>query len=294
MSDAMTTAMTTAMKGKVVLVTGATAGIGEVTARELARMGARVVGVGRDPHKCAGVSASIKAASGNDDVEFLVADLSSLAQVRRLAEEFKSKYARLDVLVNNAGGYFNARQESADGIELTMALNHLNYFVLAHLLLDLLKSSAPARIVNVSSDAHRNGRIDFDDVEMSSGYNGWRMYSQSKLANVLFTYELARRLDGSGVTVNALHPGFVATNFGHNNGGMMGAVLKLFQRMAAKSPEQGAQTSLHLAASPEVEGVTGKYFADQKQVQSTTASYDEAAAKRLWAWSEEKTGIKVI
>jgi NAD(P)-dependent dehydrogenase (short-subunit alcohol dehydrogenase family) len=282
------------MKGKVVLVTGATAGIGEVTARELARMGARVVGVGRDPHKCADVSARIKAAAGADDIEFLVADLSSLAQVRRLADEFKSKYARLDVLVNNAGGFFSARRESADGIELTMALNHLNYFLLTGLLLDLLKASAPSRIVSVSSDAHRNAQIDFDDIEAKSKYSGWRLYGQSKLANVLFTYELARRLAGTGAAANALHPGFVATRFGHNNGGMMSAALKLFQKIAAKSPEQGAQTSLYLATSPQVDGVTGKYFADQKQVQSSAASYDEAAAKRLWAWSEEKTGMKVI
>ena len=285
--------MSDTMKGKVVLVTGATAGIGEVTARELARMGARVIGVGRDQHKCADVAARIRSTTSSEAVEFMVADLSSQAQVRRLADEFRRKYTRLDVLVNNAGGFFSTRQESADGIELTMALNHLNYFLLTHLLLDLLKSSEPSRIVNVSSDAHRNAQIDFEDIEAKRKYSGWRMYGQSKLANVIFTYDLARRLAGTSVTANALHPGFVATRFGHNNGGMMSAGLKLFQKIAAKPPEQGAQTSLYLATSPEVEGVTGKYFSDQKQVPSSQASYDESAAKRLWAWSEEKTGLLV-
>jgi NAD(P)-dependent dehydrogenase (short-subunit alcohol dehydrogenase family) len=281
------------MQNRVCVVTGATAGIGEVTARELARMGARVIGVGRNPQKCADTSARIQAATGNPAVEFLVADLSSQAQVRKLAAEIGQRAPRLDVLVNNAGAFLNTRQESADGIEMTMALNHLNYFLLTHLLLDQLKAGAPARIVNVSSDAHRNGRIDFDDIEARRKFNGWRMYSQSKLANVLFTQELARRLEGARVTANSLHPGFVATQFGHGNGGLVGAGLKLFQKIAALTPEQGAQTSLHLATSPEVEGVTGKYFSDRKQADPAPAARDQAAAERLWAWSEEKTGLPV-
>lgn len=281
------------MQNRVCVVTGATAGIGEVTARELARMGARVIGVGRNAQKCADTSARIQAATGNPAVEFLVADLSSQAQVRKLAAEIGQRAPRLDVLVNNAGAFLNTRQESADGIEMTMALNHLNYFLLTHLLLDQLKAGAPARIVNVSSDAHRNGRIDFDDIEARRKFNGWRMYSQSKLANVLFTQELARRLEGARVTANSLHPGFVATQFGHGNGGLVGAGLKLFQKIAALTPEQGAQTSLHLAASPDVEGVTGKYFSDRKQADPAPAARDQAAAERLWAWSEEKTGLLV-
>jgi NAD(P)-dependent dehydrogenase (short-subunit alcohol dehydrogenase family) len=281
------------MQNRVCVVTGATAGIGEVTARELARMGARVIGVGRNAQKCADTSARIQAATGNPAVEFLVADLSSQAQVRKLAAEIGQRAPRLDVLVNNAGAFLNTRQESADGIEMTMALNHLNYFLLTRLLLDQLKAGAPARIVNVSSDAHRNGRIDFDDIEARRKFNGWRMYSQSKLANVLFTQELARRLEGARVTANALHPGFVATQFGHGNGGLVGAGLKLFQKIAALTPEQGAQTSLHLATSPDVEGVTGKYFSDRKQVDPAPAARDQAAAERLWAWSEEKTGLLV-
>jgi retinol dehydrogenase 12 len=286
--------MANEMQGKVCMVTGATAGIGEVTARELARMGATVVGVGRNPEKCRAAAEEIKASTGNPRVEYLVADLSSQAQVRRLADEFKRKYSRLDVLVNNAGAFIATRRESADGIEMTMALNHLNYFLLTNLLLDVLKASAPSRIVNVSSGAHTGGRINFDDIEMRNRYSGWAMYAQSKLANVLFTYELARRLaraGTAGVTVNALHPGFVATQFGHNNGGLMNLGMKLFQKLGAITPQRGAQTSLYLATSPEVEGVTGKYFDNKRAVSSSQASYDEAAARRLWDWSEQKTAL---
>jgi NAD(P)-dependent dehydrogenase (short-subunit alcohol dehydrogenase family) len=271
------------------MVTGATAGIGEVTARELARMGATLIGVGRNPEKCQATAQQIKAETGNPDVTFMVADLSSQAEVRRLAEEFKRQYQRLHVLVNNAGAVFNRRQESVDGIEMTMALNHLNYFLVTHLLLDLLKASAPARIVNVSSDAHQPARINFDDIEARTRYSGWTMYGQSKLANVLFTYELSRRLEGTGVTVNALHPGFVATNFGHNNGSLMRMGMKLLQRFAARTPAQGAETSIYLASSPDVEGVTGKYFSDRRAVQSSAASYDQAAARKLWEWSDQMT-----
>jgi NAD(P)-dependent dehydrogenase (short-subunit alcohol dehydrogenase family) len=277
------------MQGKVVLVTGATAGIGEATARELARLGATVVGAGRNAEKCARVAESIRAASDNASVEFLVADLSVQAEVHKLAAEFKRKYARLDVLINNAGAYFMRRRESADGIELTWALNHLAYFLLATSLLDVLKASAPARIVNVSSEAHRGSKLNFDDLENRRGYNGFPAYGQSKLANVLFTYELARRLAGTGVTANALHPGFVATQFGHNNGAVVRALMRLVQRFGGLSPEQGAQTSLHLAASPEVEGVTGQYFDNRRAVPSSPASYDEAGARRLWEISERMT-----
>jgi NAD(P)-dependent dehydrogenase (short-subunit alcohol dehydrogenase family) len=280
------------MQGKVVLVTGATAGIGEATARELARLGATVVGAGRNAEKCARVAESIRAASDNASVEFLVADLSVQAEVHKLAAEFKRKYARLDVLINNAGAYFMRRRESADGIELTWALNHLAYFLLATSLLDVLKASAPARIVNVSSEAHRGSKLNFDDLENRRSYNGFPAYGQSKLANVLFTYELARRLVGTGVTANVLHPGFVATQFGHNNGAVVRALMRLVQRFGGLSPEQGAQTSLHLAASPEVEGVTGQYFDNRRAVPSSPASYDEAGARRLWEISERMTALQ--
>jgi NAD(P)-dependent dehydrogenase (short-subunit alcohol dehydrogenase family) len=286
----------TSMQGKVCLVTGATAGIGEVTARELARMGAIVVGVGRNPQKSASVEAAIKAATGNPNVEFLLADLSVQAQVRHLAEEFRSKYRRLDVLVNNAGGYFATRQETADGIELTFALNHLSYFLLTNLLLDILLDSAPARVVSVSSGAHTMGVINFDDLQGTRSFGGWGAYAQSKLANVLFTYELARRLEGSGVTATVLHPGFVATNFAHNNnegwtGKIASSAVKVLQRIVARTPEKGAETSIYLATSPEAEGVTGEYFSDKKAVKSSAASYDLQTARRLWQVSEEMTGL---
>ncbi len=288
----------TDMNGKVVVVTGATAGIGAVTARELARLGARVLGVGRNPAKCAAAAAEIRAATGNAQVDYLVADLSAQAEVRRVADEILSRAPRLDVLVNNAGAYMDRRQESPDGIELTFALNHLSYFLLTNLLWDAL-AAAPAgdtgagRVVNVSSAAHFGGRLDFDDLENRRRYSGFAVYSQSKLANVLFTYELARRLTGTAVTANAVHPGFVATQFGHNNGGFLRAALQMVQRFGARTPEQGAATSIYLASSPEVAGVTGKYFVDQRAVKSSAESYDEAAAQRLWAISEALTGLRV-
>ena len=277
--------MSTSMQGKVVLVTGATAGIGLVTTRELARMGATVVGVARNPQKAAQVAEQIRADTGAQ-VRFLIADLSSLAQVRRLADEFKRQYTRLDVLVNNAGAVNMTRQETVDGYELTFALNHLSYFLLTSLLLDLLKASAPSRIVNVSSNAAQGGRINFDDLEGRRGYSGFSAYSQSKLANILFTFELARRLQGTGVTVNALHPGFVATNFGHNNAGFMTTGIRLLQRIAALKPDQGAATQIYLASSPEVEGVSGRYFAKSRPAKAPKAAYDEATARRLWEVSE--------
>ena len=283
------------MQNKIVMVTGATNGIGLEAAKALAGMGATIVGVGRNPQKCADVAAQITTATGNAKVEFLVADLSVQAQVRQLAATFKQKYQRLDVLLNNAGGYFTKREVTADGIELTWALNHLNYFLLTDLLLDVLKASTPARIVNVSSAAHSMVKgIHFEDVEYKQGFSGWPVYSQSKLANVMFTYELARRLQGTKVTANALHPGFVATGFGHNNsGGLMTFGLNMVQMLVATKPAQGAETSIYLASSPQVEGVTGKYFSSSKEAKSSAASHDVDAQKRLWALSEQMVGAKV-
>ena len=273
------------------MVTGAASGIGEATARALAQMGATVIVVGRDPERGAAALERIRSATGSMAVELMLADLSSQAQIRQLAQEFKRKYSRLDVLVNNAGALFTTRQQSADGIEMNFALNHLNYFLLTNLLLDTLKASAPARIVNVGALAHQFARrVDFDDLQGQRKYFGWGAYGQSKLCNLLFTYELARRLDGTGVTVNALHPGIVATNFGMSGGGVM----RLFNRLMSVAmirPEQGAQTSLYLATSPEVEGISGKYFVNQKAVRSSKASYDQSAAARLWQVSEAMTGL---
>lgn len=281
------------MAGKVVMVTGATAGIGQVTARELARRGAKVVVVGRSPERCKNTVEMIRKETGSSSVDFLVADLSSQAEVRKLADEFQAKYDRLDVLVNNAGAFFNERVESVDGIEMTFALNHLNYFLLTNLLLDVLKRSAPSRVVCVASDAHRMvGKVNFDDPQGKKKYGGWTAYSQSKLANILFTFELARRLSGTGVTVNCLHPGFVASNFTDGNG-TMGWFLRRIASVFAISTDEGAKTSIYLASSPEVEGVTGRYFAKQKPANPTRAAQDQAAGAELWDLSEAMTGQKV-
>lgn len=280
------------MKNKVFLITGATAGIGLVTARELARTGATVVGVGRNPEKSAAVAQRLREQTGNPNVEFLLADLSVQKQVRALAQTFRERYHRLDVLINNAGAVYLNRQETADGLELTFALNHLSYFLLTHLLLDQLKASAPARIVNVASRAHiRTPGLNFSDLQTRRGYLGMNVYNQSKLCNVLFTYELARRLAGTNVTVNALHPGVVATNFFLNNG-LLGQLARPIINFISISPEAGARTTLYLATSPEVEGVTGKYFDDhQREIPSSPPSYDQAAQLRLWQASEQLTGI---
>src|SRR5262245_25858958 len=305
----------TSMGGKTCLVTGATAGIGEVTARELARRGARVVIVGRSRGRCETTAEAIRRETGNPSVEFLVADLSSQAEVRRLAREFLERHDRLDVLVNNAGALFAQRRESADGVEMTLALNHLAYFLLTNLLLDTLKASAPARVVNVSSRAHEDVKaLDVEDLQARSqahslwGYGqskfasllftlflpmrhpGFLQYARSKLANLLFTYELARRMEGTGVTVNALHPGFVASRFTAGNGAF-GWFLRRWAGLFGVSAEEGAKTSVYLAASPEVEGVTGGYFVNCKPAVSSPASRDEEAARRLWRLSEDLTGL---
>ena len=274
------------------MVTGATSGIGAVTARALAQKGARVIIVARNVNRCENTVAEIIQTTGNHAVEYMLADLSSQNEIHNLVRVYQDKYERLDVLVNNAGGFFMSRLESIDGIEMTFALNHLNYFLLTNLLIETIKASAPARIVNVSSAAHQNASIDFDDLQDKHNYSGWQAYGQSKLANILFTYELARRLEGTGVTVNALHPGFVATNFGANNAGFLGTLVRRFMNLFSIDVETGAQTSIYLAASAEVEGVTGKYFVKQQAVASSEISYDQTTAKRLWEISEEMTGVR--
>ncbi len=278
------------MQDKIVMVTGANAGIGKVTARELAKMGATVIMVARDRARGEAALADVRAASGNSRVSLMLADLSSMASIRQLAADFQAQYDRLHVLVNNAGAFFAQRQESVDGLEMTFALNHIGYYLPTLLLLDTIKASAPARIVNVSSGAHFGGKIDFADLQAKNGYAGFRTYSNSKLANVLFTYELARRLAGTGVTVNCLHPGFVASNFAKNNGALARLGMTLL-RPFALSVDKGAETSIYLASSPEVEGVTGKYFDKKRAVKSSAQSYDAALARRLWEVSAEITGV---
>lgn len=277
------------LDGKVCIVTGATSGIGKETARVLAHQGGTLILVGRNPEKTAATVEEFRREADTPNIEYLLADLSSQDEIRRLAEEFKSRHNRLDVLVNNAGGFFLWHQESADGIEMTFALNHLGYFLLTDLLLDVIMASAPARIINVSSGSHLRAKIDFDELQDRRGFSPLNAYGQSKLANVLFTYELARRLDGSGVTVNALHPGFVATNIGSNIGWFM-RVIRPLMNLRALSVEEGAETVIYLATSPEVESITGKYFFRCKPVSSSEFSHDAAAAKRLWQLSEEMTG----
>ncbi len=277
--------MDTNLADKICIVTGATNGIGRETALALAKMSATVVVVGRNVEKCAETVEAIKLESGNPNVEWIAADLSRMSGVQEVADEFKARHRQLHILVNNAGGVFANRRVTADGYEMTFALNHLNYFLLTDLLMDTLKGSAPSRVVNVSSDAHYRGHLNFDDLMAEQRYNGFGVYSSSKLANVMFTYALARRLEGTGVTANVLHPGFVASGFGRNNGGLMGALMPLVQLFAISS-EQGAATSIYLASSPEVEGVSGKYFAKQKAKKSSDESYDADAQERLWNTSE--------
>ncbi len=283
-----------AMKGKTVLVTGATAGIGRETAKELARQGAKVVLLARNPERAAAAMEWIGKETGNKELAFIQADFSELAQVRDGAQKFIRDHGVLDVLVNNAGAIFFNRQESVDGIEKTFAVNHLAPFLLTNLLLDTLTKRPGARIVTVSSRAHVGAKMDFDDLELKRGYGAMKAYGRSKLANLLFTFELARRLEGSGVTANALHPGFVASQFGKNNGLFAKALLPLAMLFGrAVSVEEGAKTSIYLASSPEVEGVTGKYFVQSKEASSSEASLDRGAMTRLWEISARMTGLPV-
>ena len=275
------------MSGKTVLITGGTSGIGRATAIGLASMGARVGITGRDRDRADQAAAAIARESGNPAVDVFVADLSSQAEVRRLAGEVLSAYPRLDVLINNVGGYWDTRHVTADGLEHTFALNHLAPFLLTNLLLERLTQSAPARVVTVASGAHTMGRIDFDDLQGERSYSGSRAYDQSKLANVLFTYELARRLEASSVTANALHPGVVRTSFGAGDPGGVQKLLVPFMRPFMKSPAQGAATSIHLASAPDLDRVTGQYFANSKPKRSSKASYDAAVAARLWQVSAD-------
>jgi retinol dehydrogenase 14 len=278
------------MAGRTVLVTGGSSGIGRATAVGLARMGAHLAITGRDHGRTERAAGEIRAAGGGQ-VEVFVADLSAQSEVRRLAGEVLQRLSRIDVLVNNVGGYWHSRHVTADGLERTFALNQLAPFLLTNLLLDRLSHSAPARVVTVASNAQAQGRIDFDDLQGERSYSGARAYNQSKLANVLFTYELARRLQGSAVTANALHPGVVRTSFGAEDPAGVQRRLVPFLRPFMKDPAKGAATSIHLASAPDLEQVTGRYFANRKPTRSSKRSYDQATAARLWQVSADLAGV---
>ena len=279
------------MTGKTVLVTGATNGVGEKTAEALAAMGARVFVHGRNPEKGARTVAAIKESTGNHQVEFVESDFSDLDSVRDMAEQVKAKTNSLDVLVNNAGGMYKDRLLTKDGFEMTFGTNHLAHFLLTHLLLDLLKASAPARIITVSSIVHWVGKIDFNDLQCEVRSTELHAYNQAKLANVLFTQELARRLEGTGVTANALHPGAVRSGFGQNNESGIGKKIIQWVRPFLITPQKGAETSVYLASSPDVASVTGSYFSNSKPARMAKKAKDQATALRLWDVSLAMTGL---
>ena len=281
--------MNNLIRGKICLITGGSDGIGYAASSELARMGARVIIVGRNPAKTEAAVHRIIADTDNPEVEYLLADLSSQGEVRRVAAEAMELAPHLDVLLNNAGAIFLSGGRSADGIEMTFALNHLSYFLLTTLLLDRLRKAPCARIINVSSNAHESpGKFRLEDLPDPSSQQGYPAYKRSKLCNILFTYELARRLEGENITANALHPGLVRTNIARNNG-LLGRVANFFIRVRGITPEKGAETPVYLAASPEVESVTGKYFVDCRPVPSSGISYDAELAARLWDMSASLT-----
>lgn len=276
---------------RTILITGATNGIGKAAAQAIAAQGNRVAIVGRNAAKTEAAAAELRQTSGNPAVDFLLADLSSMAEVRRLAAEFTARYERVDVLINNAGAFYMRREVNDDGLEKTFALNHLSYFLLTNLLLDTLKASAPARVVNVASGAESGARVDWDDLQLAKKYRSFNAYALSKRFNLYFTYELARRLAGTGVTVNAMHPGSVATGIWANPFGRFSGLAKPLTRLMMRSPEQGADTVVYLATSAEVNGVTGKYFYDRQPRYSSRASQDAEAAQRAWQVSAALCGL---
>jgi retinol dehydrogenase 14 len=280
------------MGGKTVLITGGTSGIGKATAVTLVAMDANVVIVGRNQERGEAAVEEIKARSHNESVELMLADLSVQAEVRGLAQEFQERHDDLDVLVNNAGLVQSKRTETPDGMETTLTINHLAPFLLTNLLLGRLEKSAPSRVITVSSEAQRWGTMDFEEMQSSRKYRGFPVYGMTKLANIMFTYELAERLNGTGVTANGLHPGSVGTNFGHNNRGPMALFFRTFKPFM-RSPEQGADTLVWLASSSEVDGVSGKYFFDRREIEAKSVAHDPAARRRLWEISQELTGLKV-
>jgi NAD(P)-dependent dehydrogenase (short-subunit alcohol dehydrogenase family) len=277
---------------KICLVTGGTSGIGAAAALQLARLGSTVIIAGRSADKCSRQVENIKHSIPGARVDFLLADFSSQKQVRQLAKDFAERYSRLDVLINNAGAIFANRMVSVDGLEMTFALNHMSCFLLTNLLLDRLKASKSARIVMVSSAAHKHSSINFEDLQSELHYDRIQTYAKSKLANIYFTYALARRLEGTSITANALHPGSVATNLGGNNSWLKTKLRNLL-KPGMISPEEGAKTIVYLAASPDVEGMTGQYFYDCRTIRSSEESYNKETAEKLWMLSEKLAGLVV-
>ncbi|RZT20064.1 NAD(P)-dependent dehydrogenase (short-subunit alcohol dehydrogenase family) [Kribbella sp. VKM Ac-2569] len=277
------------MIGRTVLITGGTSGIGKATALGLAAMGARVLVTGRDTRRTDDTAREIRVAGGTAEV--FVADMSVQSEVRRLADEVLRQEPRIDVLINNVGGYWNSRHVTADGLEHTFAVNHLAPYLLTHLLLERLEQGAAARVVTVASNAHTFGRIDFDDLQGTRSYSGSRAYNQSKLANVLFSYELARKLRATAVTANAVHPGLVSTAFGADDPGRVQRLFVPVLRPFMKSPAGGAATSIHLASAPGLDRTTGQYFVRSKSARSSPRSYEESVAAHLWAVSADLVGL---
>jgi retinol dehydrogenase 14 len=278
------------MKDKICIITGANSGIGKATAKELARQGATLILVCRNKEKGTLALQEIKEFSKNEKIELMTADLSSQKEIRLLADKIRKKYPEIHILINNAGAVHDKRTETVDKVETTFATNHLAYFLLTSLLLDNLKSAPKARIINLASEAQRTGKINFEDLNLKSDFSAIKSYSQSKLANVIFTYELARHLKDTNVTVNCVHPGLVRTNFGKDLSGFFKGVILLMKPFMRKS-EKGAETVVWLASSPNVEGITGKYFTDKKEIKSNEISYDQEVAKQLWLVSEKMTGL---
>lgn len=282
--------LTGEMRGKICVVTGATSGIGKVAAQSLAQKGATVIVVARNQRRGEAVVNEIRTNTGNPSVKLMIADLSSQASIRQLAQDFR-QHTRLDVLVNNAGTFNMQRTLTVDGLETTFATNHLGPFLLTNLLLDMIEASAPARIINVSSIASLRSTIDFDDLQGAKHYSGPQAYSQSKLANVLFTVALAKRLQGTGVTVNALHPGNIATNLGQNNALIWRIVFRTVYLLTGMSPEKGAEATVYLATAPQVARITGQYFEKNKPVEPNPIARDQAVVERLWTASEQLVGL---
>jgi len=276
------------MEGKICMITGANSGIGKATTFGLAEMGTKIVMVCRNKERGETSQQEIIEKTGNKNVDLLICDLSSQEQIRKLVSGFKLEYQNLHILINNAGIVLSKRQLSVDGIEMNFAVNYLAPFLLSNLLIDVLKMSAPSRIINVSSEVHKRGTLDFDDIQVENKkYGAFKVYGVSKLALTLFTYELSKKLEGTGVTVNAVHPGVFRSNLGRD----LPAISRGFQKTFFKSPRKGAITSIYLASSPDVEGITGKYFVKKQPKKSSNESYNEEYAKRLWEISTEMTNL---